>query len=248
MRRLFDLYAFLFVALIAAWQCFAQTGVPLTGAGAFKQSGGSSVSYGGIYYTGNQTGLLAGTWTVATPNPSSPPTCVAFLFFEYPGNSLPSAVTYGGTGMSLAVQQDSPGTMAPGFLYGLASPPSGSQALAVTVTEAADITGYLIWVTNSNTSSCFRTSSPTALLKTSGAASISQSVTSDTGDLVIDSVGSYQTETWAAGGSQSVLGANTAAAANTSVSSLPGAATSTTMSWTYTSNPVTQIAASIQHQ
>jgi hypothetical protein len=126
----------------------------------------------------------AGTALTWTHTPSGTPTAVAVAVQRYP-NTFGATVTYGGVAMTLAASDGSLAGVINTEIWGLANPPSGAQ----TVSVGTGITGdYMeagaITVTGSDTTTCF--SNSISANGTSAAPSVS--VTSASGELVVDIV------------------------------------------------------------
>jgi hypothetical protein len=165
-----------------------------------------------------------------THTPVGTPTAVAVLV---DGFSLPvdPTVTYGGTSLGTYTVKKFNGTDTV-YIYCLPNPPSGAQTVNVSWTGGnAYVTAFAITVTNSNTSSCFS--------NTAGASgtsnSISNTVTSATGQLVVDIADQDPGGTLTAGGGQSNTSTSNVSGLHSSVSTAPGSA-SVTMTWASTSS------------
>lgn len=182
----------------------------------------------------NGSGGPAYSWT---HTPVGTPTAVGVWITIYGGGNTVTGVTYGGVAMTQALhvangsgpggsQNDSD------YLFGLASPPSGSQTVAVATSGANQyIIAAVVTVTGSNASTCFR-----SVANTQPAASpASTSVSTVTGDLVVDMVQAFGGSTLTKGVSQTLSWGPLSEASVYAAGSyqVAGGAT-TTMAWTYT--------------
>lgn len=190
------------------------------------------------------------TWT---HTPVGTPTGVAVGVINFNPNCTISGVSYGASSMGAAAQSNTQGNSGPfdqndARLYGLANPPSGAQTVTVSFSAGTNcfVAGASITVTGGNTTTVFRASNSAKGTSTTP----SVSVTSSSGDLVVDFVMTADgaVNTTAAGGSQTSRVANLTSGGNReSASTLTASGASTNMSWTIaSSNSWVHSAASFQ--
>src|SRR6185437_5697285 len=157
------------------------------------------------------------------------------------------SVTYGGTSMTKAGLEVTYGAGPDGmYIYGLSSPPSGTQTIAITMsTGATYFTNALaISVKGSDLTTIFRNYATNS----GSGTSLSNSLTSAPNDLVIDIGGVYDnTATLTPGGSQTTIwnvGGN-----GTGASRMPGVAGTASVAWTSSnSDPWGEAMVSVKHQ
>lgn len=146
--------------------------------------GGGTVVFDAITHLNPPVSSIAG---IVTFNhiPVGTPTAIAILWGGYQ-NGNPTSITYGGFSMSATGTVFGALTNPGVQILGLANPPSGTQAVSLTVN------GYIaiacISVTGSDTTTCFRNAGSGGT--GSGAASTA-TVSSASGDLVIDCVNGF---------------------------------------------------------
>lgn len=170
--------------------------------------------------------------------PVGTPSAVAILLQSFP-TSTAITVTYGGTNVPLVITQAISSSYAK--IFGLANPPAGPQTVVVTFsttgsyTEAAAIT-----VTGSDTTTCFSNSN--SATATSTAPQVT--VTSATGELVVDIVANEASESETKAGGQTLAWGTISAAGDfASGSYMAAGASNTTMSWTLGSSQAWGVAA-----
>jgi hypothetical protein len=139
--------------------------------------------------------------------------------------------TYGGTSMAAGTLYN-PGSISAGNSqsFGLANPPSGAQTIVLSTSNNAYIAGNSISVTGSDTTTCFSNRSGNSGTVNNSTAS----VTSAVGELVVDSVGSFQATAVPSGAGGSQTSRYTAfwnTNLNAGISTQPGAAGTVTATW-----------------
>jgi hypothetical protein len=166
-----------------------------------QNAGGGGVAFDAI---SNSTPISAsGSNPSWTHTPIGVPTAVAVMVGGYFNNCTITGVTYGGVSMSAGTLFGNSTDLST-QMFGLANPPSGPQTVAVTFSPTGDeyAAAAAVTVTGSDPVTCFSNSSGNALNPSS---SISDTVTSAVGELVIDCVAG-----WVAGaGASGVGGAQT---------------------------------------
>jgi hypothetical protein len=125
------------------------------------------------------------TWT---HTPVGTPSAVGVWFGGYLTAGTLSA-TYGGTTMTAGTfYGQGPFSSSSAQSFGLANPSSGAKTVVITCTNSAYLSGSSITVTGSDTTTCFRNRNGSNGSVNNSTAS----VTSATGDLVVDCVGGFQ--------------------------------------------------------
>jgi len=235
MRRFIGLCLVLWCLFCVGWPTLAQTllGFP---PGMFDgravldaASGGGTVLFDAV---ASAFVVDSGTTTTLswTHTPVGTPTKAAVAFENYDTNCTVSGVTYGGVSM---VQEASQTISAGGSsvqIWALANPSAGAQTVVITCGQHMYTQAGSITVTGGSTVTAIRAAN--TALATSTTPSVS--VTSATGDFIVDVVGSTGANvTTTAGGSQNKRWGPTDAGTNTASSStLPAGSGSTTMTWT----------------
>jgi hypothetical protein len=130
----------------------------------------------------------SGTTLSWTHTPVGTPTAVGVSLWNYEPFATISGITYGGVAMTQAVTNDNEAFSVQ--VGGLANPPAGAQTVVLTFsgTDAYCMAGS-VTVTGSNTTTCFRASSPTSTDGFDSAGASSLAVTTAAGDLVFDVIG-----------------------------------------------------------
>lgn len=133
------------------------------------------------------------TWT---HTPVGVPTAVAVLVGGYLGNTIFTTVTYGGAAMTAGTLY---GVIGNTFcqIWFLANPSSGPQTVSMSGETSIYAAAAAITVTGSDTTTCFRNASGGT--GTESGAGSSVSVTSASGDLVIDCVNGFNRSSAPAG-------------------------------------------------
>ena len=170
-----------------------------------------------------------------THTPVGTPTAVGVWITSYNGATgfTPTGVTYGGSSMTLALTGS--GSLNDlDTLYCLTSPPSGAQTVVITFGGTGQyFIAAAVTVTGSSTSTCFRNTGNTP--STSATSPASTTLTTVSGDLVVDMMQVFSGSAITKGGSQTLAwGPNSQSALNASGSYQAATSTSTTMTWTWT--------------
>jgi hypothetical protein len=230
MRKLLTFLIALAAVFGITLSAFGQMTSPAANAGSMMlmgvgTTGGGTVSFDAV--SSSSVANNAGTTLSWTHTPIGTPTAVAVSFQRF--NGTVPGVTYGGNSMTLARDQAFGGSNVD--IYGLPNPPAGAQTVVITCGGTANyIQAGAVTVTGSNISTAFDASNSASGSSTAP----SVSVTSLTGEFVIDVVGtesSPPSET--PGGGQTLRwGPLTVSANVASGSSAPAAAGSTSMLWT----------------
>lgn len=218
-----------------------------TGAGCFPAIGGGGG--GGVAFdavASNSVAGVGGTTLTWTHTPVGTPTGVAVGIENYRAVADVSSVTYGATSLTKYATQGFDSNNVVVEIWGAANPVSGAQTVTVTFAASGTYTqAGSITVTGGNTTTVFRATNTATGTSTSPAVS----VTSASGDLVVDVVGNSNTNTTqTAGGSQTKRwGTLDAGGDSAAGSTLTASGASTNMSWTLSaSNPWGIAAASFQ--
>jgi hypothetical protein len=182
-----------------------------------------------------------------THTPVGTPTAVAVLIQDY--NIAQTAVSYGGTSMGSAVTTKTDSNGAITSIYGLANPPSGPQAVLITVANGTYVGGAAVTVTCSNTTTVF----DDAESNTGTATSSNQTVNSTAAEIVVDIAASYNStgHPFVVTGTGHTVRVSALDAGNNElyVGTMPGGAGTTTPGWTYNASSIfSDAAASFKHQ
>lgn len=150
-------------------------------------------------------GQFGGTITIT--HPGIAPTAVGVLISQGDqGVSQPivTSVTYGGVTMAQAVSVQDAGELAGATIFGLASPPPGSQSVVVTFNGSGlEYIVGVISVTGSDPVTCFDATN--SVSGASAPATASLTTSSVNGDLVVDCISLYNTPAATVGGSQTSI-------------------------------------------
>jgi hypothetical protein len=158
--------------LIAALLCAALLACPLAFASVAYSASGEGI-------VNNAT---TGSWT---NTPVGTPTGIIVGVY---GLAAPTSVKYGGVTMTLDGQSAANASGDVMYVYELANPATGAQTVLVTLGSASYANGVSISVTGGSTTQVMRTG--TFASQVTNAVNPSLTVTSATGDLVVDFVGS----------------------------------------------------------
>lgn len=233
--------------LLCLWgmgAAFGGCGMLCVGVGGPPAAAGNTVSFDAVASNSVAGGGNTLTWT---HTPVGVPTGVGVGVENFTANCSVSSITYGAASLTQAVAQSIPGQNTNVELWGVANPPAGPQTVTVNFTgstcfaQAGSIT-----VTGGSTSTVFRATN--SAQGSNNAPTVS--VTSATGDLVVDVLGETSSSaTPTAGGSQTLRWGPLNAGSNTAAgSTLPATGASTSMSWSLSGSvPWGHAAASFQH-
>ncbi len=191
--------------------------------GALRATAGTVAFDAASFAQSPSTSVL--TWT-HTPV-GTPSLAVVGVMLADTGATV-STVTYGGQLMTL-IRSDNWTSLAKTWLYRLASPPAGAQTVTVTLSAADDKVAGAITVTGSDTSTPISNHAGA----TGNSATPSVTVTSASGELVVDTVTLFEGGTWTPGAGQTERWDRQQTPVSGAGSTEAGAA-SVTMSWTNT--------------